>query len=187
MVPAGPSIVWPSGFGCRPRRSASSFNSRTFLCFRQRANRCRTITASVSLITSFLSRQSYPSGGTPPIHIPFYFEAAILSRIRSAVTSRSHGVSQRSISHDLVKMEYVVRAALVPVSPCRWHYVNHVVARCIQTYMRSADMRGGRLHMTSAILGNCGSEFELIKIAGIGQFRTLAPISGPMDSIVIHR
>ena len=27
-----------------------------------------------------------PSGTTPPIHIPFFFEAAILSQIRSPVT-----------------------------------------------------------------------------------------------------
>ena len=31
-----------------------------------------------------------PGGGTPPIHIPFLFEAAILSRIRSPMTSRSN-------------------------------------------------------------------------------------------------
>jgi hypothetical protein len=29
-----------------------------------------------------------PRGTTPPIHIPFLFEAAILSRMRSPVTSR---------------------------------------------------------------------------------------------------
>src|SRR5271168_1377031 len=32
----------------------------------------------------------YPSGTTPPIQMPFFFEAAILSRIRSPVTSRSN-------------------------------------------------------------------------------------------------
>ncbi len=39
---------------------------------------------------SFLSRTSYPSGGLPPIHMPFFFDAAILSRMRSPVTSRSN-------------------------------------------------------------------------------------------------
>jgi hypothetical protein len=35
-------------------------------------------------------RAYYLYGATPPIHIPFFFEAAILSRIRSPVTSRSN-------------------------------------------------------------------------------------------------
>src|ERR1700750_1775537 len=41
-------------------------------------------------MTSLWSRTPYPSGGTPPIHIPFFFEAAILSRMRSPMTSRSN-------------------------------------------------------------------------------------------------
>src|SRR5215469_3795621 len=41
-------------------------------------------------MTSLLSSTRYPSGGTPPIHIPFLFEAAILSRMRSPMTSRSN-------------------------------------------------------------------------------------------------
>src|SRR5438128_10822465 len=49
---------------------------------------CRTISASLSTTISLWSRHSYPSGGKPPIHMPFFFEAAILSRIRSPVTSR---------------------------------------------------------------------------------------------------
>jgi hypothetical protein len=40
--------------------------------------------------------QSYPSGTTPPIHMPFFFEAATLSRIRSPVTSRSNCANDRS-------------------------------------------------------------------------------------------
>jgi hypothetical protein len=35
-------------------------------------------------------------GGTPPIQMPFLFEAAILSRIRSPVTSRSNWAKDRS-------------------------------------------------------------------------------------------
>src|SRR5205085_8579952 len=41
-------------------------------------------------MTSLRSCTRYPSGGTPPIHIPFCFEAAILSRMRSPMTSRSN-------------------------------------------------------------------------------------------------
>src|SRR5215470_15955336 len=38
------------------------------------------------MTTSLRSSTRYPSGGTPPIHIPFLFEAAILS----PMTSRSN-------------------------------------------------------------------------------------------------
>src|SRR5215472_7986187 len=50
----------------------------------------RTSSASLSTMTSLRSCIRYPSGGTPPIHIPFRFEAAILSRMRSPITSRSN-------------------------------------------------------------------------------------------------
>src|SRR6516165_6588042 len=50
----------------------------------------RTISASLSTMTSLPSCARYPSGDTPPIHIPFRFEAAILSRMRSPMTSRSN-------------------------------------------------------------------------------------------------
>src|SRR5262252_2560766 len=50
----------------------------------------RTSSASLSMMTSLRFCTRYPSGGTPPIHIPFFFEAAILSRIRSPMTSRSN-------------------------------------------------------------------------------------------------
>src|SRR5580692_12075670 len=42
---------------------------------------CRTVSASPGTMTSLWSRTRYPSGGMPPIHMPFFFEAAILSRI----------------------------------------------------------------------------------------------------------
>jgi hypothetical protein len=38
----------------------------------------------------------YPSGTTPPIQMPFFLEAAILSRIRSPVTSRSNWAKDSS-------------------------------------------------------------------------------------------
>src|SRR5438270_7976853 len=50
----------------------------------------RTVSASAGLMTSVRSLASYPSGTLPPIHMPFFFEAAILSRMRSPVTSRSN-------------------------------------------------------------------------------------------------
>src|SRR5271169_4790082 len=37
-----------------------------------------------------------PSGTLPPIHMPFFFEAAILSRMRSPVTSRSNWAKDNS-------------------------------------------------------------------------------------------
>ena len=43
-----------------------------------------------------VSSDSYPSGTFPPIHNPFFFDAAILSRMRSAVTSRSNWAKDRS-------------------------------------------------------------------------------------------
>src|SRR6266581_3209842 len=50
----------------------------------------RTVSASRSTMISLPSCARYPSAGTPPIHIPFFFEAAILSRMRSPMTSRSN-------------------------------------------------------------------------------------------------
>src|SRR4029077_5517997 len=41
-------------------------------------------------MASLRSCTRYPSGGSPPIHIPFCFEAAILSRTRSPISSRSN-------------------------------------------------------------------------------------------------
>src|SRR6266566_8005887 len=50
----------------------------------------RTVFAPLSTMISLPACARYPSGGTPPIHIPFFFEAAILSRMRSPMTSRSN-------------------------------------------------------------------------------------------------
>src|SRR5271166_1621136 len=55
-----------------------------------------TVAASASLTTSLRSLTSYPSAGCPPIHMPFFLEAAILSRIRSPVTSRSNWAKESS-------------------------------------------------------------------------------------------
>src|SRR5262249_28432445 len=49
-----------------------------------------TVRASSLLTTSLRSLTSYPRGGMPPIHMPFFLEAAILSRTRSPMTSRSN-------------------------------------------------------------------------------------------------
>src|SRR6201997_3307468 len=56
----------------------------------------RTVSASAGLMMSVRSRASYPSGTLPPIHMPFFFEAAILSRMRSPVTSRSNWAKDNS-------------------------------------------------------------------------------------------
>lgn len=56
----------------------------------------RTTAASVSLMTGRRLSTSYPSGGTPPIHIPLRLLAAILSGIRSPVTSRSNWAKDNS-------------------------------------------------------------------------------------------
>jgi hypothetical protein len=50
----------------------------------------RTVSASLSTMISLPACARYPSGGTPPIHMPLLFEAAILSRMRSPMTSRSN-------------------------------------------------------------------------------------------------
>src|SRR6266436_1171573 len=68
----------------------------------------RTVLASVGLTTSRRSRASYPSGGTPPIHIPLRLEAAILSRMRSPVTSRSNCAKDSSTLRVRRPIEVVV-------------------------------------------------------------------------------
>src|ERR1700730_13922323 len=55
--------------------------------------------ASASLTTSLRFFTSYPNGGMPPIHMPFFLEAAILSRIRLPVTSRSKGQAELLAHH----------------------------------------------------------------------------------------
>jgi hypothetical protein len=47
-------------------------------------------------MTSVRPLASYPSGTKPPIQSPFFFDAAILSRMRSPVTSRSNCAKERS-------------------------------------------------------------------------------------------
>src|SRR5437899_12493290 len=68
----------------------------------------RTISASLSTMISLPACARYPSGGTPPIHIPFFFEAAILSRIRSPVTSRSNWAKDSSTLRVSRPIELVV-------------------------------------------------------------------------------
>ena len=51
---------------------------------------CRMSLASLGFWISRRFSTSYPSGGTPPIHMPLRLLAAILSRMRSPVTSRSN-------------------------------------------------------------------------------------------------
>src|ERR1700720_4496710 len=58
---------------------SSARNKRTepSTAWRRKIN--RTASASLSIMTSLWSCTPYPSGGTPPIHIPYFFEAAIFS------------------------------------------------------------------------------------------------------------
>ncbi len=59
--------------------------------------------ASSGFTTSFRSLRSYPNGTAPPIHMPLRFEAAILSRILSPVTSRSNWAND-SMVRDLYRL-----------------------------------------------------------------------------------
>jgi hypothetical protein len=59
-------------------------------------------------MTSFLSFASYPSGGTPPIHIPLRFDAAILSLILSPVTSLSNWAKESNTFRVSRPIELVV-------------------------------------------------------------------------------
>src|SRR6516165_6667068 len=68
-----------------PRTSSSSFNNRTEPSSVSRRKIELTSSASLSMMTSLRSCARYPNGCTPPIHIPFRFEAAILSRMRSPI------------------------------------------------------------------------------------------------------
>src|ERR1700756_3408309 len=55
-----------------------------------------TTRASASLTISLRFSTSYPSGGMPPIHRPFFFDAATLSRTLSLMTSRSNWAKDKS-------------------------------------------------------------------------------------------
>ena len=68
----------------------------------------RTCSASVGCARSFLPSTRSPSGAGPPIQIPFLFEAAILSLMRSPVTSRSNCAKERSTFSVRRPMEFVV-------------------------------------------------------------------------------
>src|SRR3984893_14305439 len=69
--------------------------------------------ASASLTTSLRFLTPKPSGGLPPIHMPFFLEAAILSRIRSPVTSRSNWAKDSSTLSVSRPIEVVVLNCLV--------------------------------------------------------------------------
>ncbi len=56
----------------------------------------RTRSASSSTTTILRSLLAYPSGAMPPTQRPLRLEAAILSRMRSEVTSRSNWANDNS-------------------------------------------------------------------------------------------
>src|SRR6516162_1787421 len=83
--------------GTRPRLAFASLGVELFLQQPHRAefgiaakDRAHEFGLAVDDDQLAVLRPRYPSGGTPPIHIPFFFEAAILSRMRSPMTSRSN-------------------------------------------------------------------------------------------------
>src|SRR5262249_33582887 len=81
----------------RTLRSRSSSTSRlTLPSARYRVKIVRTRSASSSTMESLPSLSSYPSGTVPPTHRPLRLEAATLSRMRSAVTSRSNWAHESS-------------------------------------------------------------------------------------------
>ena len=64
-----------------------------------------------TLTVIFRSAESYPSGESPPIHMPFFLEAAILSLMRSPVTSRSNWAKERRTLSVSLPIEVVVLKA----------------------------------------------------------------------------
>src|ERR1019366_434232 len=70
-----------------------------------------TMGASASLTTSLRFFTSYPNCGMPPIHMPFFLDAAILSRIRSPVTSRSNWAKDKrtfSVSRPMLVVVFLL-------------------------------------------------------------------------------
>src|SRR4051812_16368120 len=68
----------------------------------------RTRSASASLTMILRSLVLYPSGAMPPTHRPLRLEAAILSRMRSEVTSRSNCAKDNSTLRVSRPIEVVV-------------------------------------------------------------------------------
>src|SRR5437588_3759538 len=67
----------------------------------------RTVCASLSTMISLPACARYPSGGTPPIHIPFFFEAAILSNpLFSDHTPPDHDWGYDAVQLFAVKSKY---------------------------------------------------------------------------------
>src|ERR1035438_9846612 len=89
-------------------RASRAANLETQPSSRYREKILQTRAASFGLGMSLRAPRSYPRGTGPPIHIPFFFEAAILSRIRSPVTSRSNWANDRRILSVRSPMDVVV-------------------------------------------------------------------------------
>ena len=73
-----------------PRARRSAINKLRLPSCKYRRKIVRTRSASSSTTTILRSLVAYPSGAMPPTHSPLRLEAAILSRMRSEVTSRSN-------------------------------------------------------------------------------------------------
>src|SRR6266849_3549187 len=94
---------------------------------------CLTVVASASFMTSWRSRTWYPSGTRPPIQIPLRLEAAILSRMRSPVTSRSNCANES-------KTFSVRRPIEVVVLNC-WVTATNETPRAIEDFDHFGEVR----------------------------------------------
>jgi hypothetical protein len=82
----------------------------------------RTRAASASLMRSFPVRgsTSYPKSGRPPTHLPWRRVAAILSRVLSAMSSRSNWAKDKSTFRIRRPTEVVVQNCCVIDTKATW-------------------------------------------------------------------
>src|SRR6516165_10195028 len=91
-----------------PCSRRSAINRLRLPSSKYRRKMVRTRSASSSTTTILRSLVSYPSGAMPPTHSPLRLEAAILSRMRSEVTSRSNWAKDNRTFSVSRPMEVVV-------------------------------------------------------------------------------
>src|SRR5881227_1629611 len=84
-----------SHLGDDPRSRRSAINRLRLPSSKYRRKMVRTRSASSSTTTILRFLVAYPSGAMPPTHSPLRLEAAILSRMRSEVTSRSNWANDK--------------------------------------------------------------------------------------------
>lgn len=84
------------GLAGASRRSLAS-GARALPCALRAAGSRSRRHRSRPVVARGLGEPSDPSGGAPPIHMPLALEAAILSQMRSAVSSRSNCANESSM------------------------------------------------------------------------------------------